>query len=653
MILERINQPNDIKKIDRSDYDTLAAEIRRFLVDKVSKTGGHLAPNLGVVELTMAIHLVLDFPKDKVIWDVGHQSYTHKILTGRRDEFDNLRKFGHMSGFPKRSESDCDAFNTGHSSTAISAGLGLAQADLLRGGNSTIISVVGDGALTGGMAFEALNNVSELDRNFIIILNDNTMSISKNVGGMSAYLNNVRVGARYNNLKGGIEDALEKIPTVGTAIADRIRKTKNGIKRLVVPGAFFEDLDIAYIGPIDGHDVESMVRILNGAKKLDKPVLVHVLTKKGMGYAPAEKNPSKFHGIGPFDKRDGKTLAKGGGESWTEVASKALVQAAKTDERIVAVTAAMPDGTGMFRFREKYPDRFFDVGIAEEHAVTFSAGLAAGGLKPYFAVYSSFLQRGFDQVLHDVCIQELPVTFLVDRAGITGADGETHHGIFDVSFLSIIPNMTIIAPSSRQQLEKAIKFSVTFNGPLAIRYGRGQAFSDPSSEREIAFGKSEMISHPAGSSCGTVIAVGGTLPEAKEAVGIAKSRGIGLSLVDAVFVKPIDKKMIDKLCAENEFIFTVEENELRGGYGEEVLAYVSIEHPDTKVICIGIDDAFVPHGGVDVLKKEYALDSRSIAERIVLEIKKERQRKKERKEEEKKEIKEIKEKEEKGILETQ
>ena len=423
MVLERINKENDIKDVDIEEYDILAQEIRDFLINKISENGGHLASNLGVVELTMALHIAFDLPDDKIVWDVGHQSYTHKILTGRKDEFNKLRKYGGMSGFPKRRESKCDCFDTGHSSTSISAGLGIVQGNILMGNDSHVISIIGDGALTGGMAYEALNNAAVLNKNYIIVLNDNDMSISKNVGGMSKYLTTVRAGSAYNDLKNGVVDTLNRIPKVGDKLVNKIRRTKSSIKQLVIPGMWFEDMGITYLGPVDGHDVEGMVKVFNEAKHIDHAVLVHVLTKKGKGYYPAEKHPDKFHGISPFDAKTGKVLSDSSKITNTEVFSKTIVKLAQTDENIVAISAAMPDGTGLKKFSEVYPERFFDVGIAEEHAVTFAAGLASTGLHPFVAIYSSFLQRAYDQMLHDVCIQDLPVTFMVDRAGLVGGDG--------------------------------------------------------------------------------------------------------------------------------------------------------------------------------------------------------------------------------------
>ncbi|MBD5486942.1 MAG: 1-deoxy-D-xylulose-5-phosphate synthase, partial [Lachnospiraceae bacterium] len=452
MLLEKIEQTNDIKQLTEADYGVLAEEIREFLITSISETGGHLGSNLGAVELTMALHLFLNLPEDKIIWDVGHQSYTHKILTGRRDGFANLRKFGGMSGFPKRKESDCDCFDTGHSSTSISAGLGMVKARDIQGGKNTIVSVIGDGSLTGGMAYEALNNASRLETNFIIVLNDNNMSISENVGGVSKYLNNIRTADMYLDLKEGVYNSLHGKSKYGDKMVSQIRRVKSSFKNLVVPGMFFEDMGITYLGPVDGHNISAMVRMLKEAKKIRGAVLLHVITQKGKGYAPAERHPARFHGAEPFDIETGIPSKPQSKANYTDIFSTVMCKMGQRDEQVVAITAAMPDGTGLKRFRNMYPERFFDVGIAEEHAVTFAAGLAAGGLKPIVAIYSSFLQRAYDQILHDVCLQNLPVVFAIDRAGLVGSDGETHQGIFDLSYLSSIPNMHIMAPKNKWEL---------------------------------------------------------------------------------------------------------------------------------------------------------------------------------------------------------
>nr|MCR5468315.1 1-deoxy-D-xylulose-5-phosphate synthase [Lachnospiraceae bacterium] len=494
MLLDSINKPNDIKRIPDDDLPLLAEEIRQFLIEKISVSGGHLASNLGVVELTMALHLAFNLPEDKIIWDVGHQAYTHKILTGRKLGFETLRKYGGMSGFPKRSESVCDAFDTGHSSTSISAGLGLALAREIKGENYKVISVIGDGALTGGMAFEALNNASRIRSNFIIVLNDNKMSISENVGGISKHLGNIRTAKPYQEIKTGIANSLERIPRYGEQITDSIRGIKSSIKQLIVPGMFFENMGILYLGPVDGHDIGSMVKLFKEASRYQGPVLIHVITKKGKGYAPAEKYPARYHGTEPFNIETGQLKHPHSEVTYTDVFSKVITSIGEKNDKVVALTAAMQDGTGLKKFWRAFPNRFFDVGIAEAHAVTFAAGLATAGLKPYFAVYSSFLQRAYDQILHDVCLQNLPVVFCIDRAGLVGSDGETHQGIFDISYLSSIPNMTLMAPKNIWELSDMLKFSAGFDGPLAIRYPRGVAFSGLKDYRsEIVYGKSELI----------------------------------------------------------------------------------------------------------------------------------------------------------------
>ena len=494
MLLEKINKENDIKNIPQDQLPLLAEEIRAFLLEHLSKTGGHLASNLGAVELTMALHYVFSLPEDKIIWDVGHQSYTHKILTGRKDGFDHLRQLGGMSGFPKRSESPCDAYDTGHSSTSISAGVGYVCARELRQESYSVVSVIGDGALTGGMAYEAMNNASQLKKNFIIVLNDNEMSISENVGGISSYLSNMRTAEGYNELKMGVKKSLNKIPGIGPATVRRLHKTKDSIKRLIIPGMFFEDMGLTYLGPVNGHDCTRMIQILQEAKKVEGPVLVHVHTQKGRGYTPAVRHPARFHGTSAFDLEHGIPLKNSGKANYTDIFSTVMRKFGDREEKVVAVTAAMPDGTGLKRFRNMFPERFFDVGIAEEHAVTFAAGLALGGMIPVVAVYSSFLQRAVDQIIEDVCLQNLHVIFAVDRAGLVGSDGETHQGCFDLSYLSMIPNMTVMAPKNKWELSDMLKFAVNYNGPIAVRYPRGEAYDGLEEHRDpIVKGRSERI----------------------------------------------------------------------------------------------------------------------------------------------------------------
>ena len=613
MLLETIKKPNDIKNIDPKDYDALATEIREFLISRISKTGGHLGSNLGAVELTMALHLSLNLPEDKIIWDVGHQSYTHKLLTGRREGFDNLRKFGGMSGFPKRKESDCDCFDTGHSSTSISAGLGLVKAREIKGEKNTIVSVIGDGSLTGGMAYEALNNASRMDTNFIIVLNDNNMSISENVGGVSKYLNNIRTRENYQNLKDSIYyPLLEK--KYGQPIIDFVRKTKNSIKQLVVPGMFFEDMGIKYLGPVDGHDMKSLMTVLKEAKRCETSVLVHVITEKGRGYEPALRHPARFHGAEPFDIETGLPMNKKEKANYTDVFSTVMVKLGARNEKVVAITAAMPDGTGLKRFHNVYPDRFFDVGIAEQHAVTFAAGLAVGGLVPIVAVYSSFLQRAYDQVLHDVCIQNLPVVFAIDRAGLVGSDGETHQGIFDISYLSSIPNMTIMAPKNKWELSDMMKYAVNFGAPIAIRYPRGEAYDGLSDNREdIVCGKSEMI---ASGSKVALFAIGSMVKTGVIVREMLAECGIDATLVNARFAKPIDTDMIDILSQNHDLIVTMEENVASGGLGDKVIEYVNEKKLDADILQIAIPDEYVEHGNVELLKKEVGIDAESIVAKI-------------------------------------
>lgn len=614
MLLEKIEQANDIKQIAPEDYGVLAEEIRQFLIQTISVTGGHLGSNLGAVELTMALHLFLNLPEDKLIWDVGHQSYTHKILTGRRDGFVNLRKFGGMSGFPKRKESDCDCFDTGHSSTSISAGLGMVKARDLQGGSQTIVSVIGDGSLTGGMAYEALNNASRLETNFIIVLNDNNMSISENVGGVSKYLNNIRTADTYLGLKEGVYNSLHGKSKYGDKVVSQIRRAKSSFKQLVVPGMFFEDMGITYLGPVDGHNIPEMVHMLKEARKVKKAVMIHVITQKGRGYVPAERHPARFHGAEPFDIETGIPSSPRTKANYTDIFSTVMCKLGQRDDKVVAITAAMPDGTGLKRFRNMYPERFFDVGIAEEHAVTFAAGLAAGGLKPIVAIYSSFLQRAYDQILHDVCIQNLPVVFCIDRAGLVGSDGETHQGIFDLSYLSSIPNMHIMAPKNKWELSDMIKFALAFGGPVAIRYPRGEAFDGLKNDRApIVYGKSESIYQEKDI---LLLAVGSMVKVALDVREQLIEQGYACSLVNARFVKPIDEEMIREACMEHRLIVTMEENVASGGYGEKVREYVDSLDVPTQVLSISIPDEYVEHGNVELLKQEIGIDARSIVEKV-------------------------------------
>lgn len=614
ILLEKIIEVNDIKKIDKEQLPELAQEIREFLISKISENGGHLASNLGVVELTMALHLAFDLPKDKIIWDVGHQSYTHKILTGRKDGFDQLRKFGGMSGFPKRKESDCDAFDTGHSSTSISAGIGYVCAREIAGDDYAVISVIGDGALTGGMAYEALNNAAQLKSNFIIILNDNNMSISENVGGISSYLSNIRTAQSYTGLKTGVENTLNRIPVYGEKLLKGLHNTKQGIKQFFVPGMFFEEMGITYLGPVDGHNIPQMVRLLRDARRVNGPVLVHVNTKKGKGYEPAERMPSRFHGAEPFDPETGLPNARKKKASYTDVFSTVMCKMGARDPKLVAITAAMPDGTGLKRFRNMYRDRFFDVGIAEGHAVTFAAGLAAGGMKPVVAVYSSFLQRAYDQIIHDVCIQNLPVVFAVDRAGLVGSDGETHQGIFDLSFLSGIPNMCVMAPKNKWELADMLKYAIDYEGPIALRYPRGEAYDGLQQFRApVVYGKSELIYDECGIA---LVAVGSMVKTALEVREMLKEVGYSCTIVNARFVKPVDEEMLQYLAKDHSLIVTMEENVKNGGFGEKVLEYYNETEADLHVMQIALPDDYIEHGNVELLKKEACINAEAVFMKI-------------------------------------
>lgn len=609
MFLERIHEPNDVKKLREEELPVLAEEIRHFLIDSVSRTGGHLASNLGTVELTLALHRVYTLPRDKMIWDVGHQSYTHKILTGRKEEFDKLRQEGGISGFPRRSESSCDAFDTGHSSTSISAGLGYVRArDLLRQ-NYSVVSVIGDGSITGGMAFEALNNAGQLDTNFVIVLNDNEMSISHNVGGMSDYLSRLRTSAAYTDMKMGVTTTLEKIPVVGNRVVGALRKAKSGLKEIIIPGMLFENMGLTYLGPVDGHNIHQMIRVLQEARSFNGPVLVHVLTEKGRGFMPAVRHPSRFHGTGPFDPKTGIPVS-GQAPTYTDIFATVMTKFGKRSDRVVAVTAAMAGGTGLNRFANLYPDRFFDVGIAEGHAVTFAAGLALGGLIPVVAVYSSFLQRAFDQVMEDVCMQKLHVIFAIDRAGFVGADGRTHNGCFDLSYLSLMPNMTVMAPKNYRELSDMLKFAVDFDGPIAIRYPKGTACDAFLAHRSpIEAGKAEVLSEGSGIA---LLAVGSMVSTAEEVRKKLAETGVNATLVNMRFVKPLDTELLDSLAQSHRTFVTIEENVRKGGFGEQVLDYMSTSYPETQVKICAIPDAYIGHGSVGAQRKQAGLDADAI-----------------------------------------
>ncbi len=613
MILDRINNPNDIKYVDNLLLDELAKEIREEILVCVSKTGGHLASNLGTVELTMALHKYLTFPEDKLIFDVGHQCYTHKILTGRKNEFSSLRQYKGLSGFPKRDESDCDSYDTGHSSTSISAALGYAAARKLRGSKEKIVAVIGDGSMTGGEAFEALNNASMLEDNLIIVLNDNTMSISKNVGGLPTLLSRMRTGDFYQSLKKNVTNSLERVPLVGEHMISTIRRTKNGLKQLFIPGMYFEEMGIKYIGPVDGHKTMEIYKTLEQAGKVDGPVLIHVVTNKGQGYGPAEKHPSKFHGTGAFDLNTGLSPKKA--MSYTDVFSKVIVKEAKENKKIVAITAAMDEGTGLKEFRQIYPDRFFDVGIAEQDAVSFATGLALGGYTPVFAVYSSFLQRGFDQVAMDVCMQNQHVVFMVDRAGLVGNDGPTHHGAFDFAYLAALPNMQVLAPMNKWELADMIRYALMADGPVAVRYPRGSAFDELKDLRsEIVTGKGQFINQGE-KVC--LVAIGAMVKESYKALLKLKEDGINAGLFDARFMKPLDKDSLLAIGRSYNHVITLEDHSVSCGFGVQVSDLYQSNGITLKSFSkIGIPDYFVEQGSTDDLYRECGMDCDSIVSRV-------------------------------------
>lgn len=613
-MLEKIQKPNDIKKIPADQLPALAEEIRKFIIESLSKTGGHLASNLGVVELTIAMHRVFDLPKDKLIWDVGHQSYTHKILTGRKDGFETLRREGGISGFPKRSESDCDVFDTGHSSTSISAGVGYVRARELKKENYSVVSIIGDGALTGGMAYEALNNAASLKSNFIIVLNDNEMSITENVGGMSSYLSGLRTASAYTGFKMDVTKALNRIPGIGPGMVDAMRKTKSSIKQIIIPGMLFEDMGLTYLGPVDGHNIPQLIKTFQEAKRFEGPILVHVLTQKGRDYEPAMRHPARFHGAGPFDVKTGLPVGKSN-PTYTDVFSTVMRKMGDRRKDVAAVTAAMMTGVGLKRFSNMFPDRCFDVGIAEEHAVTFAAALSLGGITPVVAIYSSFLQRAYDQIMHDVCMQNLHVVFAIDRAGLVGYDGETHHGIFDLSYLGSMPNMTILAPKNLWELSDMIKFAVNYDGPIAVRYPRGEAYTGLKEFRApICLEKSEVIHE---GSRVALLAVGSMVKMAEEVQKQLKERmDMDAALVNARFVKPIDEELLRSFADTYELVVTLEENVKDGGFGERVLAFAEEEDLPFGVEIIALPDRFIPHGSVSYQMKQVGFTPEDICGRI-------------------------------------
>jgi len=614
MLLEQIQKTGDVRNIKKEDLPLLAEEIREFLIDTLSENGGHLASNLGVVELTIALHLVFDPAKDRLIWDVGHQCYTHKILTGRKEEFDTLRKYDGLCGFPRRDESPCDAFDTGHSTTSISAGLGMAWGRELSNEEFSVVSVIGDGSLTGGMAYEAINNAAALKKNFIIVLNDNNMSISENVGGMSKALSKVRTSSGYLDLKEGVMNSLEKIPIYGDRLVASIRRTKSGIKQLVIPGMIFEEMGVMYLGPVDGHDIFAMEKIFREAATVQGPVLVHVMTHKGNGFLPAMRHPARFHGAEPFDKEVGIPL-KNKEPSYTDIFSTVMRKMGERDPKLCAVTAAMMDGTGLKRFHNMFPERFFDVGIAEEHAVTFAAGLALRGMHPVVCIYSSFLQRAYDQIMEDVCQQNLPVVFAIDRAGIVGSDGATHQGIYDLSYLSTIPNLTIMAPKNKWELSDMIKFALEQESPMAIRYPRGEAYTGLKECRaSIELGKAESI-HKKGDIL--LFAIGSMVKTAEEVRDSLEEKGVKAAVTNARFVKPLDTEYLKKAMKSYSAIVTLEENVATGGFGQQVGMFLYENGYKGRFLRKSLPDAFIPHGSVDRLLLDARLDGKSVTEDIL------------------------------------
>ncbi len=618
MILDQIKSTNDIKKIPQEQLPQLADEIREFLIASISKTGGHLASNLGVVELTMAMHYSFDLPKDKIVWDVGHQAYTHKILTGRKDAFDTLRQYKGLSGFPKREESPCDVYDTGHSSTSISAGLGYAYARDLRGDSEHVIAVIGDGSLTGGVAFEALNNASEIKTNFIIVLNDNNMSISKNVGGLSSQLGKLRTTNFYTGLKKGVLGSLSKVPGVGEPIIRGIRKTKDSIKQLFIPGMFFEEMGITYMGPVDGHDISHLLSVFQSAKHVEGPVLIHVMTTKGKGYSLAERHPSRFHGTAPFEIETGITA--GNAPAYTDIFSTVMRKMGERDPKVVAITAAMETGVGLKRFHNMFPDRFFDVGIAEQHAVSLAGGLSLGGMKPVVAIYSSFLQRGYDEIVQDICLQNLPVVFAIDRAGLVGSDGPTHHGVFDLAYLTSVPNMTVMAPKNIWEFSDMMKYAIDYNGPIAVRYPRGAAYDKLKEIRNpIQRGKGEYIQK--GEKV-ALLCLGAMVKVGMEVVEKLEAEGIHATLVNMRFAKPIDEELCKEIGEMHSVVVTMEDHSLVGGLGDLVASfYVGHHMMPEHLVRIGVPDKFIEQGTVSQLYKECGMDADSVFNSIMKVVK--------------------------------
>jgi len=619
MLLERIETPQDLKKLSITELAQLAKEIRELILDVVSKKGGHLAPNLGVVELTLAVHYVFDAPGDRIIWDVGHQSYAHKIITGRRQMFSTLREYKGLAGFPKRSESPYDPFGTGHSSTSISAALGMAVARDLKGEKRKVVAIIGDGSLTAGLAFEGLNQAGHLDKDLVVILNDNEMCISPTKGALSHYLSRRLTDPKYLHFREEIKKLISGKPG-GEILISAVKKFEESLKGFFTPGILFEELGFKYVGPVRGHHLAELIKTLNAVKKAKEPILVHVLTKKGKGYEPAEKRPHLFHGVGPFDKEKEKLPDEG--RTYTKAFSETLIRLAEENRKIVAITAAMPDGTGLTPFAERFPERFFDVGIAEQHAVTFAAGLAAEGLTPVVAIYSTFLQRAYDQIIHDVALQNLHVVFAIDRGGIVGSDGPTHHGVFDLSYLRHIPNMVVMAPSDEAELARMLKTAIEFNGPIALRYPRGISAGVPIPAKitPLEIGKATIIEEGEDA---VILAIGHLVLEAKKAAEALKTCGIEVTIINARFVKPLDEEIIAEWADKTKRVITLEENVISGGFGSAVLETLAKKEIFASVLTLGIPDRFIPHGSQKELRAELGLDAESIAKRIKAWLRKE------------------------------
>ena len=623
-VLDGIDKPNDLKKLTYEEKQKLAEEIRSLIIETVSHTGGHLASNLGIVEITIALHSVFTTPTDKIIWDVGHQTYVHKILTGRKDKINTLRKLDGLAGFPKSVESEYDCFNTGHSSTSISAALGIARARDIQKHKNYVIAVIGDGALTGGMALEALNDAGCSGTNLIVLLNDNEMSIGKNVGGISHFLTRVRTRKSYNKSNKYIKKAVSKIPKVGNGIIKFVRRVKYSIKQLIIPNMLFEDLGFKYLGPVDGHNIEDMEEILKKAKDLEGPILIHALTKKGKGYEPAEKNPDKFHSTSAFDIETGKGK-KEKKDDYSKIFGEKLVELAQKNQKIVAITAAMTDGTGLTKFAKTFPERFFDVGIAEQHSLTMAAGMAISGLKPVISIYSSFYQRGYDQIIHDICLQNLPVVMCIDRAGIVGNDGETHQGMFDLGFLNIVPNITIMAPKDFKELEQMLEFAVHLNSPVAIRYPRGgESVVKFEQHDEIEIGRAEYIKKIENieeDKSITLIGIGKMTARAVEVAEILEKEGIQTEIINARFLKPLDKEQILQSIQKTKNCITIEDGCVKGGLGTNIEELIVDYHMEqVRFKAFGYPDEFIKHGTVDELEKIYGLDKDSIAQNVIHEI---------------------------------